>query len=53
MLPAATVRASKDETTGEAATPMQCSGGNVLVAADAWAGLDTPIRWRHVIMPRV
>jgi len=47
-----TVRASKDETTGEAAARMQSTGGNVLIAAGAWAGLDTPIRWRHVVMPK-
>ena len=52
LMPNATVRASKDETTGEAAARMQGSGGNVLVAAGAWAGLDTPIRWRHVVMPK-
>jgi Rad3-related DNA helicase len=52
LIPGATVRASKEETTGEAATRMQGSGGNVLVAAGAWAGLDTPIRWRHVVMPK-
>lgn len=48
LLPAATVR-GLDETTGEAAARM---GGHVLVAAGAWAGLDTPIRWRHVVMPK-
>lgn len=47
-----TVRASADETTGQAATRMQSSGGHVLIAAGAWAGLDTPIRWRHVVMPK-
>jgi Rad3-related DNA helicase len=52
LMPNATVRASQDETTGEAATRMQGSGSNVLVAAGAWAGLDTPIRWRHVVMPK-
>jgi Rad3-related DNA helicase len=48
MLQTATVR-SKEETTGEAAARMT---GHVLVAAGAWAGLDTPIRWRHVVMPK-
>ena len=48
LLPGATVR-GLDETTGEAAARMS---GNVLVAAGAWAGLDTPIRWRHVVMPK-
>lgn len=48
LLPDATVR-GLDETTGEAAARMSA---NVLVAAGAWAGLDTPIRWRHVVMPK-
>ena len=48
LLPEATVR-GKDESTGEAAARMT---GNVLVAAGAWAGLDTPMRWRHVVMPK-
>lgn len=48
MLPGATVRGN-DETTGEAVTRMV---GNVLVAAGAWAGLDTPVRWRHVVIPK-
>lgn len=52
LMPNATVRASKDETTGEAAARMQAAGSNVVVAAGAWAGLDTPIRWRHVVMPK-
>ena len=45
----ATVRAEKTETTGEAAARMN---GSVLIAAGAWAGLDTPIQWEHVVMPR-
>jgi Rad3-related DNA helicase len=52
LIPGSTVRASKDETTGEAATRMQSTGGNVLIAAGAWAGLDTRIKWRHVVMPK-
>lgn len=52
LVPGSTVRSSKDETTGEAAARMQSTGGNVLIAAGAWAGLDTPIRWRHVVMPK-
>lgn len=31
---------------------MQANQSHVLVAAGAWAGLDTPIRWRHVVMPK-
>ncbi|MBB1075770.1 DEAD/DEAH box helicase [Rhodoferax sp. 4810] len=52
LVPGSTVRASRDETTGEAAARMQATGGHVLIAAGAWAGLDTPIRWRHVVMPK-
>jgi Rad3-related DNA helicase len=48
MLPQATVRRD-DETTGKAAARME---GQVLIAAGAWAGLDTPTRWRHVVMPK-
>jgi len=39
------------ESTGQAAARMT-GDVNVLVAAGAWAGLDTPIRWRHVVMPK-
>ena len=49
-LPAATVRAKPPETTGEAAARMS---GSTLIAAGAWAGLDTPIRWEHVVMLKV
>ncbi len=48
MIPGATVR-GKDESTGAAAARMT---GNLLIAAGAWAGLDTPIRWRHMVMPK-
>ena len=48
LMPSATVRCEQ-ETTGEAAERMT---GNILVAAGAWAGLDTPIRWRHIVMPK-
>jgi Rad3-related DNA helicase len=40
------------ESTGQAAARMMASAGHMLVAAGAWAGLDTPIRWRHVVMPK-
>jgi hypothetical protein len=46
----ATVRAP-DETTGAAATRMRAEGSSILIAAGAWAGLDTPIVWKHVVMP--
>lgn len=52
LIPGATVRGRNDETTGQAAARMMANAGNILVAAGAWAGLDTPIRWRHVIMPK-
>lgn len=48
MIPGATVR-TNEETNSHAAARMT---GNVLIAAGAWAGLDTPIRWRHVVMPK-
>ena len=44
----ATVR-TVEETAAEAAT--RCTG--VLIAAGAWAGLDTPLRWRSIVVPRV
>ncbi len=44
----ATVR-GVDESAAEAAA--RCSG--VLIAAGAWAGLDTPLRWRSIVVPRV
>ncbi len=50
MLPRVVVR-TVVETTGEAAARMT-PDVNVLVAAGAWAGLDTPTRWRHVVMPK-
>lgn len=57
LIPGATVRGLNEatgqlESTGQAAARMSSTGGNVLVAAGAWAGLDTPIRWRHVLMPK-
>ena len=50
LLPLATVRA-RDETTGAAAARMRAEGSFILIAAGAWAGLDTPIIWKHVVMP--
>ena len=57
MLPGATVRGIDAETgemesAGQAAARMEVNGEHVLVAAAAWAGLDTPLRWRHVVMPK-
>lgn len=52
-LPFATVRQS-DETAGQAARRMAgTSGAAVLIAAGAWAGLDTPVRWRSIVIPRI
>jgi Rad3-related DNA helicase len=49
-LPMATVR-QPDETASQAATRMGDSV--VLIAAGAWAGLDTPVRWRSIVVPRI
>ena len=56
LIPGATVRRIDDttgllESTGQAAARMS-DDANVLVAAGAWAGLDTAIRRRHVVMPK-
>ena len=51
LIPQATVRSSQ-ETVGDATMRMPVSRGNILIAAFAWAGLDTPTRWRHVVMPK-
>lgn len=50
LLPEAVVRGS-EETTSAAA--QRVGQGGVLIAAGAWAGLDTPVRWASVIVPRV
>jgi Rad3-related DNA helicase len=49
-LPHATVR-GKDETASQAAARMGSS--QVLIAAGAWAGLDTPTAWATVVVPRI
>lgn len=49
-LPSATVRQS-DETASQAAARMRAS--QVLIAAGAWAGLDTLVRWRSIVVPRI
>ena len=49
-IPGAVVR-TDDETTAEAASRVGPDG--VLVAAGAWAGLDTPLRWRSIVVPRI
>jgi len=48
-LKAAVVR-SAEETAAQAS--QRCAGG-ILIAAGAWAGLDTPLRWRSIVVPRV
>ncbi len=50
LVPSATVRGS-EETATEAASRMGTS--KVLIAAGAWAGLDTAIRWHSIVVPRV
>lgn len=48
-MPDVTVR-QPDETTTEA---VQRMAGGLLIAAAAWAGLDTPVQWRSIIIPRI
>ncbi len=49
-LPGAVVR-SADETTATAAARVRAGG--MLISAGAWACLDTPLRWRSIIVPRI
>jgi Rad3-related DNA helicase len=39
------------ETTSDAAKRMGLT--DTLVAAGAWAGLDTPIQWKSIVVPRI
>lgn len=50
LMPAASVRSGDGESVGEAVSRME---GNVLIAAGAWAGLDTHVQWSHVVLPKV
>lgn len=50
-LPGAVVRVGEEETTAGAA--MRAGPDGVLIAAGAWAGLDTPLRWRSIVVPRI
>lgn len=50
QLPDAVVR-QPEETTSEAAARVPVKG--VLIAAGAWAGLDTSIQWASVVVPRI
>jgi len=47
----AIVRKENKETAAEAAKRLPEQG--VLVAAGVWAGLDTPIRWASIVIPRI
>lgn len=49
-LPDAVIR-SVEETAAQAAD--RVGAGGTLISAGAWAGLDTPLRWRSIIVPRV
>jgi Rad3-related DNA helicase len=40
-----------DETAADAALRIGPDG--VLITAGAWAGLDTPVRWRSIVVPRI
>jgi Rad3-related DNA helicase len=50
LLPDATVR-HEDENAGQAAIRMGSS--DILIAAGAWAGLDTKTRWKSIVVPRI
>ncbi len=50
QLPGAVVR-TVEETATQAAERVAADG--CLIAAGAWAGLDTPLRWRTIVVPRV
>lgn len=47
LLTEAVVRAPS-ETVGQAVARM--GSARTVIAAGAWAGLDTPVRWRHIVM---
>lgn len=49
-VPGATVR-QPGETTTEAVD--RIGGAGILIAAGAWAGMDTPVAWKTVIIPRI
>ena len=50
VMPNAVVRHT-EETTSEAASRM--GKADVLIAAGAWAGLDTSVRWASVVIPKI
>ena len=49
-VPQAILRGEK-ETSAEAA--MRVPDDGILIATAAWAGLDTPLRWASVVVPRI
>lgn len=50
LIPGAIVR-SPDENTLSSSARVPVNG--VLIAAGAWAGLDAPLRWKSIIVPRI
>ncbi len=50
QLPGAVLR-SAEETASQAAHRVSADG--IPIAAGTWAGLDTPLRWRAIVVPRV
>ena len=50
LIPTAVVRATS-ETSSQAAARLD--DARVLIAAGAWAGLDTPIQWASIVIPRI
>ena len=48
------MRNSEDETTAQAAARLeQEQSKDTLIAAAAWAGLDTPTVWKSIVVPRI
>ena len=50
IIPNTTIR-SRDETSTEASKRM--GDTEILIASGAWAGLDTPIKWASIVVPRI
>ena len=50
LLPGA-VKRDREETSVEAAARVSEDG--ILIATAAWAGLDTPLQWASVVVPRI
>lgn len=49
-IPDAIVR-QREETTSSAAERVTPEG--ILIAAGAWAGLDTPLHWKSIVVPKI